>query len=235
MRFLFVDHRLGRRTVIILVLLILLVGGRLVYRAQHPPLSAQEIVGKGLDNLDAAYSYKYNLMAVSYIDGNETVLTEIEGIYNAPDRFYIKGETLANPLEAYIIGNEYIVRDPQDAWISFKGGQGPSLLRETVLFSESPLADLRRLHSVELVEERDFAGQRCYLLEGKLAGVSNPLWQVFWQDFTCRLWIDKREIRLRRLELHGTSIGSADSLQVSLEIFDYDAKLVISPPELAAQ
>lgn len=235
MQIVFLDHCLGRRIVLVLVLLLLYFGGRLVYQSQHPPLSAQEIVQKGLDNLDAAYSYRYNLRAVSHIDGKETVLTEIEGIWNAPDRFYIKGETLANPLEAYIIGNEFIIRDPQDSWIRFQGGQGPSLLRETVLFSESPLSDLRRLHSAELVEERDFAGQRCYLVGGKLAGVTNPLWQVFWQDFTCRLWIDKKELRLRRLELHGTSIGSDDSLLVSLEIYDYDAKLVISPPEIDIQ
>ena len=76
-------------------------------------------------------------MAVSYIDGNETVLTEIEGIYNAPDRFYIKGETLANPLEAYIIGNEYIVRDPRMPG-SASSGQGPSAQGNGLVFRKSP-------------------------------------------------------------------------------------------------
>jgi len=235
LRLLFLNRRLGRNAVLALGLLLLFFGGRLVYQTQHPPLGAREIVHKGLENLEAAYSYRYRLTAVSNIDGKETILTDIEGMWNAPDRYYIKGETLDNPLEAYIIGNEFIVRDPQGSWISFQAGQGPSLLRETVLFSESPLSDLRRLHSLELGGEGDFAGQKCYIIEGKLAGVTNPLWQVFWQDFACRLWIDKKEMRLWRLELHGTSIGSNDSLLVSLEISDYDAKLVISPPELDTQ
>ncbi|MGI6576404.1 MAG: hypothetical protein ACOX3A_11335 [bacterium] len=194
----------------------------------HRP-SPNEIVNKAISNLEAAYSYRYLLRAHSVVDGQDTFLLDIEGIWNRPDHYYIKGETLSNPLEAYIIGEEFIVKDPEGEWLHFKGG--PSLVRETISFSASPLADLTYLHSPAIAAEKMYKGKKCYIIEGVLASVSNPLWQAFWQNFSCRLWIDKKELKLLQMDLHGQSIGSDDTLSVCVELYDYDGNFAIRPPE----
>lgn len=229
MQIVFLGSRFWRKCFAIGLLLLVFLLVRWGWHLNLQASSVEEIVARALANLERAYSYRYTLSVVSIIDGKETLVTQVEGIWNRPDRFYIKGEAFSTPLEAYIIGDQYIVRDLQGGWIRFQGE--PSLVRETVLFAESPLSDLQRLHSLKIIEERIVGGQRCYLVEGSLASVSNRLWQAFWQDFTCRLWIDKREIRLRRLDLYGSSIGSDDRLIATIEIHDYDGNLVIKPPD----
>ncbi|NLJ33108.1 MAG: hypothetical protein GX349_00720 [Firmicutes bacterium] len=219
-----------RHITLFFLLLFLLLMAIYTYWRMYPPLGPEEIVQKALANLEKAQSYTYNLNAVSLIQGQESLLTQVEGAWKAPDSHYIKGETLGNTLEAYIIADNYMIKDPQGDWLEFRGGEGPSLLRETVLFSQTPLRDLHGFHSGQIAAEKTVAGRKCYVLTGRLTRVSNPLWQAFWQDFTCQLWIDKKELFLRQLWLAGVSIGSEDRLTVFLELADYDAQLTIIPP-----
>lgn len=227
----FLTDNIWRRVFLLSVLLFLTIIGISTWQSKHLFREPEEIVRSGLDNLEGAQAYAYDLTALSIIDGKELLLTQVEGIWNAPDRYYIKGETLGNFLEAYVIGDVYIIKDPQDNWLEFQASQGPSLLRETVLFSQTPLQDLRGFHSGQVTGEKTIAGQKCYILEGRLAKVSNPLWQAFWQDFACQLWIDKKGLRLRRLALSGKSMGSDDRLTVNMEIYDYDTQMIITPPK----
>lgn len=229
----FPSNNIGRCFFLMSLLLLLLLLGISLWRLKSPALGPEGIVKASLDNLQGARSFAYNLTAVSIIDGKETLLTQVEGIWNTPDRYYLKGETLGNPLESYILGDVYMIKDPQGDWLEFRSDRGPSLLRETVLFSQTPLQDLHGFYSGQLTAQKTTAGQKCYIIEGKLAKVSNPLWQAFWQDFACQLWIDKQMLCLRRLELKGVSMGSDDRLTVHMEIYDYDTQRMVMPPKIS--
>lgn len=213
--------------------LLLVVGLFLVRSAPRAGLSAQEVGKRAQDELKRTASYRFELTIHSLIDGQEAMVSQVEGEFVRPDSYHLRGKSYDYPLEVYQLGRRVFFQDPADGeWKQAQGG--PNLVTEAVDLGTSPLIDFLRSPSFELLGRERIGDVVCYHLRSSLSEVANPYWRVFFSDFLLDGWIDRTTFKLHQLELTGSNRAvPGDKLQIKLRLTDHDAPITITlPPPL---
>lgn len=194
---------------------------------------AAQIGRRAQEELERTASYRFRLTVRTVIDGQEAVVSNVEGKFVRPDSFYLCGQSYDYRLELYQFGRRVYFKDPADnVWKEAQGG--PNLVTEAVSVSTSPLADFLQAAAFELVGQERWSGTPCYHLKAFLPEVANSYWRVFFTDFSLEAWVSRSTLKLIRLKLVGTNRTVAgDQLEIEAELFDHDAPLhIVPPPEL---
>ncbi len=177
-----------------------------------------------------ARSYRYQLRAEFAVRGGKRLYSRVEGEKTGND-YHIKGVILGTPVEVYQIGRRTYTKDPvSGSWAVLEGND---LERQQLLWAEiNPLENFRfRTLGQPLLRRREkLAGRRCWVVGFAPQGGSKYL-EMWWHDFRCSFWIDKKRRTLLRARLSArnrNSPGTFLTLEVSFR--DYNRRLSFVPP-----
>lgn len=200
--------------------------------AGGPNLTGAEIGQRAQQELQRTASYRFDLTVRTVIDGQEAMVSQVEGEFVRPDLYHIKGRSYDYPLEMYQLGRKIYFKDPADGkWKEAQGG--PNLVAEAVNLGTSPLVDFLRAETFELVGRERLEGRECYHLRTPLGEVANDYWRVFFSDFLLEAWVGRSSFKVERVRLLGSNRSvPGDKLEIELKLFDHDAPIVITPPSV---
>ncbi|MDK2883012.1 MAG: hypothetical protein PWP12_77 [Bacillota bacterium] len=193
-------------------------------------LTGAEIGQRAQQELQRTASYRFELAVRTVIDGQEAMVSQVEGEFVRPDLYHIKGRSYDYPLEMYQLGSEIYFKDPADGkWKVARGG--PNLVAEAVNLGTSPLVDFLQAENFELVVQERLDGREYYHLCTPLGEVTNDYWRVFFSDFLLETWVERSNFKIERVRLLGSNRSvPGDKLEIELKLFDHDAPIVITPP-----
>lgn len=196
------------------------------------PLEPNVIAQKAQALLTQASSYQFELVVVVALDGQDQKIAFIDGKFSRPDNYYLKGSIYDYKLELYHIGKGRVFLDPADGqWKRISSA--PSLVKEAISFTTSPIADFLAAEEFQLISRQKIGTGSLMNLGTKLDSTNNPYWPIFFDDFYLQAWIKYPDFRLERLQLSGSSQHSSeDYLQASLALSDYGMPVQIERPDI---
>jgi len=75
-------------------------------------------------------------------------------------------------------------------------------------------------------------GKRKYYVITCKPVVKNTFMEKYWQDFSYRLWIDKRSRRIVKAQVNAKNIKDPkDLINISLVLYDFNKNIAIEPPK----
>lgn len=215
-----------------LLLLGALAGGAVWYFLPgQPSLPPQDLVNQSIKNTLQAPSYRYVSMVRLQVNGREEIFSRMEGEKASPQDFHIQGELLNNTVDIYQLGNTMYQKDPLTGqWIILENN---NLARARLLLADiDPFNNLnfQEVLQAQVVGKDTIEGRRVFVLQC-VPKVAYPALQLLWKDFTCRLWVDEKNLLVRKALVRAVSKNDPkDSLEFQVEIRNYGEKLELRPP-----
>jgi len=215
-----------------LLLLVLLLFGSIRLFDELTRLPPEEDVRQGLIRTINAKSYRYTSEAKRIINKEEAMISEVSGEKTLA-AVHIKGSLpiINAEVEVYRFEDKMYRRD--------------SLTKDWVVIptasyavTEQLVAEINPLSVFDFPEEIDvtYTGiekvQRnaCRVYEIMRRG-ENKYLQLYWTDYTYKLWIDKKEGVLRKAEVRAEHRDNSQYLlQMTVMLWDFNGPIEIKPP-----
>ncbi|MBC7105284.1 MAG: hypothetical protein H5T97_05045 [Firmicutes bacterium] len=205
----------------------------LIWRQGAPPTSPQELLNEALSRTAASKSFGYRAEARLLVDGREQYVSNVEGVWVAPDRAHIKGVVVNTPVEYIQVRDTVYMRDQfSGRWLILPG----SSLPQSELFATelNPLAVLRLKETGE-VQNRGrerVDGTRAVVL-GVRGTPDHPFLESHFTDFDYTLWVDPGSARLVQARLRAASRAGANAgVELLLRFRDFDHNITVNAPEV---
>ncbi|HAA90752.1 MAG TPA: hypothetical protein DCE07_09335 [Peptococcaceae bacterium] len=214
----------------VLMVVVLGAGGFYLYhvltRVEPGPL-VEEVLQ---DALRASY-YRYQISAEFEIEGRKQKWSQVVG-EKSGNNFHIKGNILGTPVDIYQIGMKTYSCDPvSERWVILEGND---LSGEQMFMAEiNPLKNFRfkRIGEPQLVGIEKMGKKKCWVIEFS-PQVENDYLEAWWQNFTYRLWIDRKNHQLVQAKVTAENKNSPGSfLSLVITFQDFHKKFEIKPPQ----
>ena len=219
------------KLIIFVLLLTVLTYCSYVYYEKYMRVIPDELLNKSLATTLASSSFRYVIDSRIVVDNNERILSQITGEKINTGDFHITGKMTEQEIEAYQIKDTTYIRDPVTTkWMVISGN---NLLDQELFMTEiNPLA----MFNFESVGELQYLGKekldtgKVYVLQCKPV-VKNKFLERFWQEYSYKLWIGRKDCRLNMAEIKATSKADPqDKLVLTLKIKNYGQKIEFQPP-----
>jgi hypothetical protein len=212
------------------LLLLIVAAGAVLYYQSFLKIEPGPLLEETLNNAYQAKSYRYTLNSELDIGGKKKTWISVKG-ENASGSYHFQGKTLGTPVEIYQIGMRSYTKDPVSGkWTVL---DGVDLSKEQLYMAEiNPLNSFRFKRTGEplLVGKEKVGKTKCVVLEIK-PDVESKYLEIWWQDFTCRFWIDRRKHRLVKAESTAVSKQSSETtLTMTVNFEDFNKRIKIEPP-----
>lgn len=183
-----------------------------------------------MEKAHKAKSYLYQMKAELDIGGTPRTWIEVKG-ERAPGCYHFQGKTLGTPVEIYQIGNRSYTRDPvTNNWTVL---DGVDLAQQQLYMAEiDPLSNFRfqTKEVPHLLGKERVGGRSCWVLEVN-PQVENKYLELWWDDFTYRFWIDRKNHQLVRAQANARSKNSSSTrLTMVIDFQDFNKRIEIQPP-----
>ncbi|HHZ17143.1 MAG TPA: hypothetical protein PLJ33_05590 [Peptococcaceae bacterium] len=226
------QRSLWKWALLLLAVFFLLYGGRYIYEEANrlpPDEAVKQCVLKALN----AESYRFQVTAKRIQDGQETVISEINGEKSlAGVHLYGSLPLIKADVEIYHLGDQMYQKDVYTKkWILI-----PAQSREGI---EQLIAELNPLSIFNFSEDNweikeagkeRIDGKGCYVYEVMTRG-ENKYLQLFWKDFNYILWVDKKEGLLRQAKISAEHRERSDHrLTIEVKLTDYNVPIELTPP-----
>ncbi len=192
-----------------------------------------ELLRNSIENTINCDSYRFRMEAKWVRDGSVEVISKVEGKRVAPDRSHLKGTLVSTPIEIVQIGQALYMKDPfVKRWIKLESDKIAT--PEALLVELNPLGSFHfnDVSGLEYKGEESITGKRMHIVElypqGKNSFLGTELSDIFY-----KLWIGKDDLLLHHAIVEAKSAhDEKTNLVVTLELWDYNSKMIIEPPEL---
>lgn len=226
-RWLVVNRRIFITAAVILVLLFF------AYRAteslrvrafEHP----EEEFYAALTNTLGSQSFCFNVQVKM---GNR-MLSDIEGQRAVPDGIHISGTMQNTPVEfIHTEGKSYIKGFWSDNWSVLPEN---SLVDSELFITElNPLGNFvfKDIPEIKVLKTEKLQGEKMHVLELRPI-VENPLMELNYDDFVYHVWVEPKRDLIRKAHITASGKnGSRDSLEIVVELWDYNKQIKIPPPD----
>lgn len=217
-----------KRWLLLIVVGIVLIGG-IMGRILLKP-DPNELVQHGLERLNGATSFRYAVTQNQWINGQERVLTQIQGEKDGGN-IHLLGQLVGSEVEMTLIGEAWYNRDPfTKKWVKFSN---PTEAQDVFLAEVSPLSSLQFKETGEVV----LSGQT--KVDGKKAwvcslhpSVQNQIMEEFWTDFAYTFYIGKSSKDIVKVDISAKSKDKSQTMNMELEFKDIGKKITIMTPDL---
>ncbi|MGD0622351.1 MAG: hypothetical protein ABSA82_07810 [Thermacetogeniaceae bacterium] len=215
-----------------LVCLVIILGGAgfFVYRAVSkvdPALLITETMAKA----QQSRSFRYQVQSDYSIGSEKRSWTQVEG-EKADTSYHFKGTILGTPVEIYQIGSRSYTLDPVNKkWYVLDGAD---LTRQQIYYAEiDPLANFKFkvIQNPRLVGTEKVNNRNCWVVEFQ-PEVDSQYLEMWWQNYTYRLWVEKRGHTLAKGLVTAENKNSPGTwLTMTVTFQDFNRKIAINPPE----
>jgi hypothetical protein len=211
---------------LIILILLLASGGALLFLSQPDP---QKMVMLGLENIKKADSFAYSITQQQYVDGNNRLLTKING-YKSGDNIHIQGQLAGSTVEMIKIKDTLYNKDPfTNEWIKFSD---ITVAQKVFLVELDPLSTLQLKEIGEVVSKGndEVSDKKCRVYTLK-PSIQNQIIERFWSDFEYTLYITKAAKTIAKAEVRAKNKETGEAMTITLEFRDIGRKISIQPPE----
>jgi len=215
-----------------LSLLLLLVYASCFFIAELKRLPPAEEVRQGLVKTINAKSYRYSSETKRIYNREATLISEIKG-EKALTSVHIEGNIpLINAkIEVYRVEDTMYRRDSLTAnWVVVPIASQSAV--EQLIAEVNPLAvfDFTAEIDVSCTGSERVQGRACRVYEVMKRGESKYL-ELYWTDYTFRVWIDKRDALIRKAEVRAEHRdNSLYLLEMTVLFWDYNEPISITRP-----
>lgn len=217
----------GKIKYLLLAILIFAVGicgvslGREAWKEWRTP--PEQIVGEALMYAVEAPMYRYNSEASRVIDGQEQVISRLEGQKNGENvHLFGSVDVVDSQVDVYQIGDTFYRQDlVSGSWMAMTGQNAEAT--ERLLQEINPLGCLILNANAEVIEldKEKVNGVKCRKFQVRSSGESTFLTSV-WNEFYYTVWID-RQHRLQQAEIiAGDHETRSEQLKLDV-VFDWEA------------
>jgi hypothetical protein len=199
--------------------------GRLLW--QPDPTS---LVTHGIERLNSATSFRYSLTQHNWVEGNDRVLTQIQGEKEGANT-RVFGQLVGSEVEMIKIGDSTYSKDPfSKKWIRFANAPAA---QEVFLAELNPLSSLqmKELGEVVLSGQEKVNGDKVWVCHLK-PSVQNQMMEAFWTDFQYTLYVRKSDDMLVKATIEAKNKAKSDPMTMTLEFKDIGKKITIQKPEI---
>jgi hypothetical protein len=85
---------------------------------------------------------------------------------------------------------------------------------------------------IKKIKSEEVKGTKLIVLELRPI-VQNSLMELNYDDFVYRVWLDPKQQVIKKAHISATGKnGSKDKLEITLEMFDFNKQIKISPPKM---
>lgn len=217
--------------VIPLLIIVLCIGG-FYYYTEEVRIIPEELVRESLEKTLNNTSYRYETLITLKLDGKEErLLSNIKGERSA-DNFHFKGEMVGQKVEVFQVkDNTYSLDLKSGKWMITPGNE---LFQPELFMTEiNPLSNFSFSEVNDIVYlGKEKIGKRKYYVITCKPVVKNTFMEKYWQDFSYRLWIDKRSRRIVKAQVNAKNIKDPkDLINISLVLYDFNKNIAIEPPK----
>jgi hypothetical protein len=196
-----------------------------------PNIPPQTAIAQALKNTGDTKSYEYVIKKSTVIDGKAQVDSNVKGEKQDGNNIHIKGQIFGADLDYYQIGETSYSKDQMSGeWVSMKDSQ---LNQQEIFMGElNPLANF----TYKELTEANFSGYekisgKKYLVYTALPITANPYMDLLWRDFSYKLWIEPRSLRVFKAQIMANGKGNtSNKLKLEIDFSNYNSDIVITPP-----
>jgi hypothetical protein len=215
---------------VILVIVLGYIGYREIYLVEFhadPPVLITETLAKA----HQARSFRYQIQSDYSVGSEKRPWTQIEG-ERSGSSYHFKGTTLGTPVEIYQIGSRSYTLDPVNKnWYVL---DGVDLTRQQIYYAEiDPLSNFkfRSITDPRVVATEKLNNKRCWVVEFH-PDVDSKYLEMWWSNYTYRLWIEKRGHTLAKAEVVAENRNSPGTwLSMTVSFRDFNRDFTVNPPE----
>ncbi|MGF7186085.1 hypothetical protein GGQ84_002178 [Desulfitispora alkaliphila] len=213
-----------------ILVIILAVAGVAIYKEQTKVIP-EELMTETLERTTGAKSYRYSVKLSMVSDGKEHLWTDIEGIKANETDFHIKGNMYETDVEIYQFEDITYQRDPvSDKWMEF-----PNTVTdmEVMMAEINPMSNFNftQLSEIEYHGIEKVSGNKMYVLTCE-PDINNELLELYWEDFTYRLWVDKGSKKISIAEIKAFNIQNPNNYLIfNINLWDFDKKVDLEKPK----
>lgn len=225
--------RLGWRKVLPLILVLLLGIGAWGYNfyLREIKVVPEELILKALDTTHAVGSYRFHLEGYLEAEGGRIEVSRVTGERSAAGDLHLWGRMTGQEVHIYQIQDTTYYKDALSGrWMVTPGNT--ALQQELFMVEVNPLSVLKitNIQGLQYKGRQKNMPGRPYLLELR-PEINNRLLNTYWQNYYCKIWVERRSHYIRRVELvadHRQKPG--DRLHLTLELYDFNKVTKINPP-----
>lgn len=221
----------GRIWLVVVAVVVAFIAMLFVFRgcARTASIDRETFLAEALETTKAAATYRYKIDSrVAGPDREAAYLSQIEGEYAGPDRVHIRGTLADNPVEFIQVEDTTYMKDQiSGTWLSLQGNR----LAQTELFITeiNPLA-VFDFKDVPVTEFKGRDGK--HELVAVKPMVHNPYLDIAFTDFSYEIWVNPEDKRIAKTAISAVSkTNERETLEITLEFFDYDQEINIQPPQ----
>jgi hypothetical protein len=189
------------------------------------------LITETMTNAQQANSFRYQIQSDFSVGTEKRSWTQVEGEKSGAS-YHFQGEILGTPVEIYQIGSRSYTIDPVNKkWYVL---DGTDFTRQQIF---APVIDPLSNFQFKAIQNPRLAGtekinnQNCWVVEFQ-PEVDSQYLDMWWQNYTYRLWATKRGHVLVRAAVtaeNKNSYGTLLTMTVSFQ--DWNKKMVIAAPE----
>jgi hypothetical protein len=217
----------------LLVLLALLLVGYSGYFYYETRIKVvpEKLLSESLENLQKLRSYRYKVDLCLQRGEHQRQISLIEGERAADGSFHIWGTIEETPVDIYHLGRvTYMQVAPDGKWMTvpqnevFAGDLFLTEINPQATFRFAGVSDLA-YHGRDTVD-----GMKLHLLSCNPV-VRNSFLEKHWQDFSYRLWVERRGPYLVRAEIQAKlKANDTDTMLMLVEFKDHNQHIDLQPP-----
>lgn len=214
------------------LLVTLFVAGVLCLKAvqywQETRIDPQQLFDTALHNTMEARSFCFR---VETDVGRAEAASEVTGMREAPGKVHIKGNLQDTRFELVHLNDKtYFKESATGKWFSLTGN---NMVQSDLFMELNPLESFNFKDIPEInyrgLEQKN--GEKLALLE-LYPNVNNQFLLTRFNEFHYRIWIDPENKFIRRAVIAAKGLrGEKDTMKISIELWDYNKQIKISPPE----
>lgn len=217
--------------IIILVVLFILAGGSYYYYDKYIKVIPEELIKEALQKTLATESYRYHVKIEMKVDNRSVLLSDLQGEKANSRDFHIWGAMQDQQIEVYQINNITYMKDSLSSkWLVIP--ENPVFETEYFMAEINPLSSFIFTNLVDLqyLGREKVEGKKIFIITCK-PEVNNEFLTRFWKDFEYKLWIEGKSRKLVRAEVKAKNKAKqTDSLNMVVDLKDYNAKIILVPP-----
>jgi hypothetical protein len=195
-------------------------------RVRVPP---EELFAAAMDKTLTSSSFRFNM--VVKIGGS--VISDVKGERVAPDSVHITGTMQDMPVEFIHTGDKTFIKGYwSDNWSCLEGNKMAD--SELFITEFNPLGNFnfKDVPVIKKIKSEEVKGTKLIVLELRPI-VQNSLMELNYDDFVYRVWLDPKQQVIKKAHISATGKnGSKDKLEITLEMFDFNKQIKISPPKM---
>lgn len=213
----------------VLAILVLFFGVQLFL--EKSKVVPEDMLKSSIAKTTTAKSYRFHSKSTIYLDGKETVFSDLNGEKSDESCFHVTGTMLNTDIDVYQINTTTYRRDHiTKKWIVIENN---SILKESLLMAElNPLSNFyfKELVSSSYLGKEKVDHRTAYKIQC-VPNIKSKWLDSYFKDLKYIIWIGKKDNLIKKAVITAKSKEKATgSLKVEVLLFDYGEKTEIKAP-----